>query len=169
MLVPFALAFAFAMPRLRERTFPVGKRPSPPKDSELRLPSVRGGLAAAFALAVYLGATLATMEAFSDPRSPPYFISSGRLARTYFDHMRADLAAARRAGQQPSLRNGDVPLYVETRFFNFVGAPTGVRYTALSSIVPIFDDRVTFDQPRWLYVVRPDGHLRRARSTGAGP
>ena len=38
-----------------------------------------------------------------------------------------------------------------------------MRYTLLSSVVPLFDEQVRFNQPGPLYIVEPDGHLRRTR------
>ena len=43
----------------------------------------------------------------------------------------------------------------------------GVRYTLLSSVVPLFDDQVTFNQPGQPYIVQPDGHFQRTRFVAA--
>ena len=90
---------------------------------------------------------------------------SGRFARAYFDNLRADLAAARRSGVQPSLLDHDVPEAVVPQLTNLdpAAAETGVRFSLLSSVVPLFDEQVTFNQPGPLYIVEPDGHLRRTR------
>ncbi len=46
---------------------------------------------------------------------------------------------------------------------NYAGLRTGVRYSLLSSVVPLFDDRVTFNDPGGLHIVRQDGHLQGTR------
>ena len=92
-------------------------------------------------------------------------MQSGRLARAYFDNLRADLAAARRAGVQPSLLDHDVPEAWSRSFVNFDPGParTGVRYSLLSSVVPLFDEQVTL-QP-----ARPPVHRAARRPPPAHP
>jgi hypothetical protein len=164
LLVPIALAFAFATPRLRARVAPVrGSRVPRRTDEKLRLPGLRTGLVALAVLAVYVAVTWATTDSFSHPWSDKPFtsqISNGRTARAYFEHLRGDLAAARRAGEKPSLLDQDLPPTIITGFANLGRAHSGVRYTALSAIVPLFDSQVTFNHPQWLHVVMSDGHMK---------
>jgi hypothetical protein len=156
-LVPLAIAFAFAMPRLGSKEA---------REGPFRMPKLWAGIAAAVVFAAYLGATLATTEDFSKPYVAKQFstnIESGRRARGYFDNLRGDLAAARKRGETPSLVDGDVPEWVQGQFANLGSKRTGVRYTALSTLVPLFDDHVPFLQPPNLFVVQPTGHLTPTR------
>ena len=172
--VALAIAFAFAQPRLRARVEPVepddsaeaaalrqGVHEPAPKGTR-RLPSARVAATALASLAAYVGVTLATTDSMAkrfaaEPNNTR--IPSGRLARDYFDNLRADLAAAYRSGTQFSLLDHDVPQWVQAQLFN-AGA---TRYTLLSSVVPLVDDDVTFNGPGPLYIVQPDGHLRETR------
>jgi hypothetical protein len=171
LLVPLAIAFAFATPRLRARVAPVKGAARPARDVPgLRLPGRRTAIAAGAVLAAYLAATLATTESFSRPWSDKPFstqIANGRLARPYFEHLMADLSTAGKAGTEPSLLNVDIPPWILSGFANLSHEQHGVRYTLLSSIVPLFDSRVAFDQPRSIHVVAPDGHLRPTRFVAA--
>ena len=130
------------------------------------MPTALAGTAALLALMAYLGMTWATTDSLSKPFSGERFsnrLPSGRLAREYFDNLRANLTAFRQAGASPSLLDHDVPEWVVTRFSNLEAGRTGVRYSLLSSVVPLFDERVTFNRPGPLYIVRPGGHLQRTR------
>jgi hypothetical protein len=185
LFVPFAVAFAFAVPRLPARvaavesTAPVettkrwyGYREPEVERSGFRLPTLRVGAATAVALTAYLGVTLATTESFSKPWSaqpPTVRIASGRLARMYFDNLRGDLAAVRRTGVRPSLLDHDVPEWTLGQLMDLdqSARQAGVRYTLLSSVVPLFDKQVTFNQPQGLFIVRPDGHLQRTHFLAA--
>lgn len=182
LFVPLAIAFAFAVPRLRARVAAIEsaepahatarwygfRKPPIEEETELRLPTARIGAAALVALTAYVGVTWATAEALTKPWGGEPFttrLPSGQLARSYFDNLRADLAARRQTGLQPSLLDHDVPEWVQGQIGNVetLALREGVRYTLLSSVVPLFDRRVTFDQPGPLYIVQPDGHLKRTR------
>jgi hypothetical protein len=162
LLVLLAVAFAFATPRLRgpARDLPAGERARP---ARLRLPTARVGTAVCLALVAYLCATWATASSLTGDASPDAEVRSGRVARAYLDNLRADLASARRQGVQPSLVDQDVPQSVVSQLNNPepVAVQEGVRYTRLSSVVPLFDEGVSFNQPERLHIVRPDGHLER--------
>jgi hypothetical protein len=185
LLVPLAIAFAFAVPRFQARVAAVApqvptaasaswtrrRRPATEMAS-FRLPTARTGAVALIALAAYVGATWASADTLSRGAEANWWFSGGpdrptpaRYTRTYIDNLRADLAATRRASVEPSLVDHDVPEPVVPLLANLdpEGLREGVRYTLLSSIVPLFDEEVTFNQPGRLFIVQPDGHLERTR------
>jgi hypothetical protein len=177
LLVPLAIAFAFATPRMRARVAtvePVARTAAPewwsrrPRAmvgrTSIRLPTTGVAIAVLVALAVYVGVTRATADTLSTSQLAEQK-QSGRFARAYFDNLRADLAAARRTGVQPSLLDGDVPESVVEPLTNLDPEATeaGVRYSLLSTAVPLFDEHVTFNRPAPPYIVQPDGHLRPTR------
>jgi hypothetical protein len=117
--------------------------------------------------------TWATADSFSDRAGADWgalpaeeqSAQKGRFARAYFDNLRADLADARRAGVQPTLLDLDVPESTVSQLANLdpEALQEGVRYTLLSSVLPLFDEQVSFNRPGSLHIVRPDGHLQRTR------
>ena len=91
---------------------------------------------------------------------------SGQVARAYFDNLRADLAAARHAGVQPSILDHDVPEAVLSPLANLdltEVTESPVRFSLLSSVVPLFEYKATFNQPGRLHIVQANGHLKRTR------
>jgi hypothetical protein len=182
LLVVLAIPFAFATPRLHARVAAVEvaasstapawwsrrRRPAAAR-SGFRLPTARVGAATLLALGVYMSVAWGTADTYSNraPTGADDALStesqSGRFARAYFDNLRADLAHARRSGVQPSLLDHDVPEAVMTPLTNLAGFGNSVRFSLLSSVLPLFDEPVTFNRPGPLYIVEPDGHLRRTR------
>ena len=163
--VPIALAFAFAAP---------GKR-----GESLKLPRARSAAAALALLAAYVCVTLVTTDRISRPTSTELFNpdydnarASGRLARGYFENLRAGLDAERRSGGQFALLDHDVPEWAMSGFFNIAPPRPGFRYTALSNVLPLFDEQVTFNQLVRLYVRatrrHPAAHQVRPRRRRVG-
>lgn len=161
LLLALTIPFAFAVPRPRSRIAAVEPVAS------FRMPGALVGATALVALVAYVGATWATANVFSNRSGGGWSSAvpekqSGRLARLYLDTLRADIAAARGAGRRPSLLDHDVPEAVMSLLTN-LDSRSGVRSTLLSSVLPVFDEHVTFNQPGRLHIVRPDGHLERTR------
>ena len=181
LLVALTIAFAFATPRMRSRVAAVettafsaapawwsrGRRPAG-EGTSLRLPTARSGMLAILALGVYMSVTWATSDNLST-RDLPAENQSGRDAREYFDNLRADLATVRSSDGHLSLLDHDVPQSAVVTITNTDPEATdaGVRYSSLSTIVPLFDEQVAFNQPRHLHIVQPNGHLQRTRFTPA--
>jgi hypothetical protein len=179
LLVPLAVAFAFATPRLPGRVAAVEPTNTPHTPQEdaprerprftasdvFRLPTARAGALAVLALAAYVVATWGTANSLTGPATPDPEVRSGRIARAYLDNLRGDLASARGGGVQPTLLDGDVPHAVVTQLNNLepVALRAGVRFSLLSTVVPLFDDEVKFNQPGHMFIVRSDGHLERTR------
>jgi hypothetical protein len=167
LLVALAIPFAFASPVRPPRPGVHGEqlllldRLDAPAEI-VKLPTARAGWAAVLALAAYFGVTWATAGSLPTSESEA---QSGRYSRAYFDNLRADLAAARRDSSQPSLLDHDVPDSVVGQISNLdpSALEAGVRYSLLSSVVPLVDDQVTFNEPGQLHIVQPDGHLQRTR------
>lgn len=158
LLVPIAVAFAFARPRPLWRTTAV-EQPASTKaaargQASFQRPTRLAGAVALTALVAYLAVTLATTDSFSKPWSAqPSTIPNGRLARSYFDNLRGDLQSARGGGAEVSLLDHDVPPWIISPL-----AFEAARH--LSYVVSHFDERVTFNQPQALHIVEPGGHLR---------
>ena len=187
LLLGLALAFAVATPRLTSRASAVGStvpadeaRHAPPRRPDaspaaFRGPGLYARIAVLLGLAAYVTVSWAAADALvkSSPSSQE-FGPAGRLTRTYFENLRADIIATRRRGIQPTLVDHDVPDTAIAPLTNLKPAAlqAGVRPSALSSVLPLFGDEVKFNQTGPLFVVRPDGHLQRThfvRAAGGPP
>jgi hypothetical protein len=169
LLVPLALAFAFAVPARTANASHPGKPTS--GGTRLRLPGTRAEFAVLATLAAYLAVTLITTRDLSGPFSDVRFrfdhianeAESGRLSREYFDNLRADLD---RADRQEAVLDTDVPEWIVSGFLNLAEAEQDgrrPRYTLLSSILPLFGEQVAFNRPDPLRFARRDGHLAATR------
>lgn len=162
LLVPIALAFAFAAPKLRARVAPVeGANPPPAPD---RLPKLRplGAAVAAAVLASYMALTLSSADVMSEPfgvREESSEIDNGRVARDYVAALREELERNDGAGARLNVVNHEVPLWIADAL-PIEGSGAGHAYKRLSAYVPLLGDGTfSFNEAGPIHIVSEEGRL----------